>query len=361
MSGRLHPVAWWAWALGLATAASPVTNPWLLALIVAVAGFVVAARRGPEPWSDAYKVFLRLGLLAIGIRLVFHLVLGGVDGPTVLIGLPQLTLPEWLSGIRVGGPVTAEGALTALYDGLRLAVLLGCVGAANALASPRRLVRSMPAALYEVSVAVVVALSMAPQLVASTKRVNRARILRGDTDRGPRHLLRAVVAPVLHDALDRSLALAAAMDTRGYGRPGTVTKAARRLTAALMLAGVLGMCVGAYGLLAKESTGLTGGLLLAAGGALAVTGVVLAARRVPRTRYRPDPFGRREWAVTLSGAVAAGAVIATQALDPGVLNPPVTPLGVPGLPLYAALGVLVATLPAWVAPDPNARLREVTR
>ena len=41
---ELHPVAWWIWALGLATAASRTTNPLLLGSILAV-----VAHRGRGP------------------------------------------------------------------------------------------------------------------------------------------------------------------------------------------------------------------------------------------------------------------------------------------------------------------------
>ena len=41
----LHPAAWWLWGLGLATAASRTTNPFLLLLVVAVAAWVVMERR----------------------------------------------------------------------------------------------------------------------------------------------------------------------------------------------------------------------------------------------------------------------------------------------------------------------------
>ena len=61
-----------------------------------------------------------------------------------------------------------------------LAVMLLCLGAANSLANPKQALRSVPAALYEASVAVVIALSVAPQLVESTQRVRRARRLRQD-------------------------------------------------------------------------------------------------------------------------------------------------------------------------------------
>ena len=46
----LHPGAWWAWALGLAAAASRTTNPLLLVLLVLAAGVVVNARRPDAPW-----------------------------------------------------------------------------------------------------------------------------------------------------------------------------------------------------------------------------------------------------------------------------------------------------------------------
>jgi energy-coupling factor transport system permease protein len=50
----LHPGAWWTWALGLAVAASLTTNPWLLLLVVAVAGFVVALRRADPTGSLSF-------------------------------------------------------------------------------------------------------------------------------------------------------------------------------------------------------------------------------------------------------------------------------------------------------------------
>ncbi|MFZ4511286.1 MAG: hypothetical protein ACOYNJ_10045, partial [Candidatus Nanopelagicales bacterium] len=61
----LHPGAWWLWAAGLAVAASRTTNPILLLLIVAVAAYVVSARRSPSPWARSFSVFLKLGLIVI--------------------------------------------------------------------------------------------------------------------------------------------------------------------------------------------------------------------------------------------------------------------------------------------------------
>ena len=230
----LHPVAWWLWAVGLATAASPTTNPLLLLLVLAVLGVVVASRRSEAPWARAFKYYLYLAFVVVAVRVVFRSVFGGdADAGTahVLFTLPHVPLPSWAAGVQLGGPVTLEGTVAALYDGLRLGTLLCCIGAANALANPKRALRVLPGALYELGAAVVVALSVAPQLVESAQRVRRARKLRGDTRRRF-HALRGIAIPVLEDALERSLRLAAAMDSRGYGRTGTATRRSRRVTGA---------------------------------------------------------------------------------------------------------------------------------
>ncbi|MBQ1123386.1 energy-coupling factor transporter transmembrane component T [Streptomyces sp. B15] len=351
-STALHPGAWWLWALGLATAASRTTNPLLLALVIAVAGYVVAARRTDAPWARSYTAFLKLGLLVLTIRLVFAFFLGSpIPGSHVLAELPEVPLPEWARGVRIGGRVTAEGMLFALNDGLKLATLLICVGAANALANPARLLKSLPGALYEAGVAVVVAMTFAPNLVADVRRLRAARRLRGRDDRGLRGVLQ-VGLPVLEGALERSVALAAAMDARGYGRTAQVPAAVRHTTTALTLGGLLGVCAGTYGLLAAKGAGF-GLPVLLVGLALALAGLWLGGRRAARTRYRPDRWGARAWLVSASGAAVGALMITAADVLPGPLNPPAVPLTAPHLPLWPAAAVLLGLLPAVLAPAPH--------
>ena len=349
----LHPGAWWLWAIGLATAASRTTNPYLLLLVLAVAGFVVVSRRSDAPWARAYGFYLRMGLVVIAIRVVFACVFGVPIPGKVIIHLPEVTLPDWAAGVRLGGDVTWPMLVAAVYAGLQLATILCCVGAANALANPKRLLQSLPGALYEVGVAVVVALSFSPQLVEAVGRIRAARRLRGRPDRGIRGL-RGVAMPVLESALERSVELAAAMDSRGFGR-ATGDRRTRLFTAALTTGGLLGVCIGSYGLLDAESPPLLGLPLLALGVALAAGGLVVGGRRATRTRYRPDPWRSPEWLTTLSGAVAAATVLAVASSDAAdVLMP--APTSLPSLPVVAAAGVLVAILPAWLTPTtPRAR------
>ncbi|MFE9329595.1 energy-coupling factor transporter transmembrane component T [Streptomyces sp. NPDC006925] len=350
-STALHPGAWWLWALGLATAASRTSNPLLLGLLMAVAGYVVAARRTDAPWARSYTAFLKLGLLVLTIRLVFAFLLGSpIPGSHVLVELPEVPLPDWARGVRIGGRVTAEGMVFALYDGLKLATLLVCVGAANALANPARLLKSLPGALYEAGVAVVVAMTFAPHLVADVRRLRAARRLRGRDDRGLRGVAQ-VALPVLEGALERSVALAAAMDARGYGRTARVPAAVRRTTTALTLGGLLGVCAGTYGLLAAAGAGF-GLPLLLAGLVLALAGLRLGGRRAARTRYRPDRWGVRAWLVSASGAAVAALLTAAAGALPDPMNPPAVPLAAPPFPLWPAAAVLLGLLPGFLAPVP---------
>ena len=354
----LHPVAWWAWGIGLAAAASRTTNPFLLLLIIAVAAWVVIERR-EVGGSNAFLVFLWIGLFAIALRVVMAALLGGgLTGRVVLLRIPEIPLPGWAAGVRIGGPVTLEGVLWATYEGLQLATILACLGATNALASPRRLLRYVPATLYDVGTAVVVGLTYAPQLAEDAGRVRAARRLRGHSARGPREIARLAV-PVLEGALDRSLNLAASMESRGYGRTVQQSKASRRRASLLTMLGLLGVVAGLYGLLDGSSPTLLGLPVLLLGVALAAAALWTGARRDPRSRYRRDPWGLPEWVVAGSGLVPAVAlIIAGHQAWEGII-PVQIPASVPAAPLAAVLAILVAVLASVIAPMPPQRAAQV--
>ena len=340
----LHPAAWWLWALGLAYAAMRTTNPLLLVEIAAVAGLVVSARRSPAPWADAYALLLKLAALTVAVTMVLQVLIGVRAPGHVLFRLPTVSLPSWLAGLSLGGPVTGEALLAAFTDGLRLAVLIACFGAANALAHPARLVRILPAALYEVGVAVVVAMTFVPDLAESVARVRRAQRMRGRSLAGIRGL-RGLLVPVLEEALERAIELAASMDSRGYGRRAQQPAAVRRAGAAALLTGLGAAVVGTYRVISAGGTDRAGLALLVGGPVVALSGGLLTGRRGGRTRYRPDRWGGAEWLVV---GCAAAAVLAYQ------FGLPAAPAGVqlrwPDLPAVAFLTTLLAALPAVLTP-----------
>lgn len=345
----LHPGAWWLWALSLAVAASRTTNPMLLALLIAATWVVVAARRPDTPWGRSFRGYVILGAAVVLIRIVFRILFGGGAGNTVLFVLPSVDLPSWAAGITLGGAATLESVLGGAYDGLRLATLLICVGAANALADAKRLLRAVPGALYEAGAALVVSVSIAPQLVESVQRIRAARRLRGTEGRGIQRL-RSLVVPALEDALERSLQLAAAMDSRGYGRIAALPPRRVRTVRFLVLGGLVGIAIGAYGLLDPTAGPGLGIPMLVAGLVAAAAGLGAGGRRIERTRYRPDPWTGAEWLVVASGVLVAVAVSATAVVDPGAVRPSVVPPTWPTLPLTAVVGILVGAAPAALAP-----------
>ncbi|OKJ51898.1 energy-coupling factor transporter transmembrane component T [Streptomyces sp. CB02115] len=351
----LHPVAWWIWALALATAVSRTNNPLLLFLVLAVLGHVITLRRTEAPWARGFTYYLYLALTVVAIRVVFRAVFatGITPNDHYLFSLPRIPTPDWYAGIQLGGPVSLEALLSAATDGLRLACMLCCIGAANTLANPKRALRVLPGALYELGVAVTVSISVAPQLVQSVQRVARARRLRAGRNKGLK-ALRGIVVPVLEDALERSLRLAAAMDSRGYGRAGSATPRSRRLTGALMLLGMCGLCAGAYGLLDATAPKLLGLPALAVGSVLCLAGLRLGGRRVTRTTYRPDPWRFAEWAVASCGVLSAVLLFVNVGYNPAELNPSIYPLSWPTLPLVPAAAILLAGAAGFLAPPPSA-------
>jgi energy-coupling factor transport system permease protein len=277
-------------------------------------------------------------------------VLFGVRLPgNELFAIPSVQLPDWAAGVSIGGPVTTESLLAAFNEGLQLAVLLACVGAANSLASPYRLLRSMPAVLYELGVAVTVAMSFAPQAVLGAQRVREARRLRGRPSSGVRGV-RGMAVPVLETALERSLVLASSMDSRGYGRRSALQPARRRVAQGATLVGVIAVTVGVYAILDEAAPGGVGWPMLAAGVLLLVVSFAYAGTKSVRTRYRPDPWRLPEWMVVGCGVATLATLVIAASVGIDGLRPPFSPAEVPVVPLMPAMGLLAGALPAFLSP-----------
>ena len=194
--------------------------------------------------------------------------------------------------------------------------MLLCIGAANALANPRQALRSVPAALYEASTAVVIALSVAPQLIESIQRVRRARRLRGASTTNLR-ALGTVAMPVLADAIDRSLSLAAGMESRGFARTSGLPT---RGTLPLMLLSSMAATLGVF-LLLGSTYWQVALWLMVLGMVGAGIGLKAAGARLKVTTYRPHPWRSTETLVALSGVLCAVIVLGLGWLDPNALSP----------------------------------------
>ncbi len=73
------------------------------------------------------------------------------------------------------------------------------------------------------------------------------------------------------------------------------------MTGGLVIAGLMGVCVGTYGVLDGSGTSIMSLVLLVAGCAVAAGGFAVGGRRSRPTAYRPDPWLGAEWMVVASG------------------------------------------------------------
>lgn len=358
----VHPWAWWGWALCASAAVSLTTNPLVIALIAAAVVTVVLRRRPDAPWARSLKIYLMLAAIIVAMRLFFQITIGGRRTGTVLFTLPSISLPDWAAGITLGGPVTLDGLAFALFDAIRLAVMLLCVGAANSLANPRTALKSVPAALRDISTAVVIALALVPQLIGSIHRVRRGQRLRGGRTRGLK-AIPGTLLPVIEDAVEGSLQLATSMEARGYGRTRNADEP-RRGTWQLLTA-LLGVLLGSYVLLAVPGTtpgpfGLSTAAWLAVAilgvaVGLAVWGMRASATQLGVTRYRPAPWGAPEYLTLACGVVGLAVVLwlISPYGAPSEMNARQIPMQWPTLPPLAILAAAAFVVPGFATPDPR--------
>jgi energy-coupling factor transport system permease protein len=155
---------------------------------------------------------------------------------------------------------------------------------------------------------------------------------------------------VLEDALERSLALAAGMDTRGYGRTSGATPRERRTTGGLMLVGLGAVAVGVYGGLDRTTPAWLGRPMLLLGVVVSFVAVRAAGRRVVRSRYRPDRWRWPELVVAATGVLvgAAGWWISRHQLTVAYPSLSVAPT----VSVLALLAVVVGVLGALCSPHP---------
>lgn len=303
------PISWWLLALSMAIFGGA-SGSWMVQLLVGTTALLmVLALREDAPWSRSVRFYLVLGVFVVVARVVFRIVFN-IPNPNdkTLISLPELTMD-----LGLGPPVTffgnvGSGALMSGFtDGLRLAAIIVSIGMAASLANPRRLLKSTPSALYEIASSVSVAINLAPQLIASLQRVNRARSLRGRS-KGLGKMAGTVI-PVLEDAIESSLALAASMDSRGFGRRGELSRLELISARVSSLAAVALLVIGSFLL-------LTGGprpaalIVIGTGLAATIATIRLNSKSQIRTRYQPETFGPVDFALW----VVSIALIASVAL-----------------------------------------------
>lgn len=211
-----HPLTWWIFSGAVAVAIARANSPVFAIAAVGVMAVIVFSQRDDAPWGRSFNATLKLSLWIISIRALIGVLIGVPIPGTTLFTIPTLPLPAWMPGIRIGGAVTLERLNSSISEGIIICAILVVFGAAASLTSPHRLLRVLPVYIYEFGISVVIATSVLPQLVSAVSRIRMAQRLRGQKTHGVKAFKR-IALPLLEESLARSLDLAAAMDSRGYG------------------------------------------------------------------------------------------------------------------------------------------------
>ena len=288
----LHSGAWWLWAILMAAIAAGTTNPIYLFSIIFVVLIVVNFRKSDAPWSKSIKGFIYAGILIVVIRTFLVIITPDIFGDYLLFTLPEIQLPSIFAGIKLGGAIKANTLYFAFKQGLRFATILICIGAAQSLASPYRLLKSVPAALYEIGLSIIVAMTFAPQLAQDAKRVREAQFLRGRKIKGIRQFAKTL------------------------------------------------------GVFSQTNIGF---LNLFIGLVFAVFSLWLAGKNASRTKYRADKWEIPEVLVIFS---AIFGLVALRFSEPTVLNPPTSPLSFPQIDLVSLVCIFLALLAIPFSPKP---------
>ncbi|MBU3692432.1 MAG: hypothetical protein FGM47_02795 [Candidatus Nanopelagicaceae bacterium] len=215
-SSGFHPLFWWVWAV-LSSVVVLIMDKSQISLAAIAGTLTLAARfKGSSYWRTSFKWILRLALIAFTFRMLIGFLIGVPMPGTVIFTLPQIQLPDFLVGIRLGGQVTEQRLQATFNEATLLAALILIFALANSLSNPHSLLKVLPRRFYGIGLASVIATSVAPQAARSITRVRIAKRLRGQSGAGLKSW-RRVAMPVLEDSLERSIDLAASLESRGYG------------------------------------------------------------------------------------------------------------------------------------------------
>ena len=303
------PMSWWLLAIAMAIVAGVSQNALTQVLISIFALITILLFREDAPWSRSVRFYLFLAGFVVVARVMFRIVFNIQDPEeSTALDLPGFTINLGFGpAVELFGAVSHESVLGGATDGLRLAAIILSIGMASSLANPRTLLKSTPSALYEIASAISVAINLAPQMISSLQRVRKARSLRGRS-KGLGSMAGTVI-PVLEDAIDSSLALAASMDSRGFGRRGNLSRSQVLSARLSSLVAVALLAIGSFTLLIGR-TELIGSMLIAIGLLASFVTVRINSRSQIRTRFESATFGVFDVAlVTMSGALVISAVL----------------------------------------------------
>ncbi|MEO6398078.1 MAG: energy-coupling factor transporter transmembrane component T [Tepidiformaceae bacterium] len=298
----MHTIAWVAWVMLVMVVALTTTNPYHLGIVLLSVLLVAVLAPKTATGVTSFRALLFFGASMLIISVAIS-VINGNYGSHELFTIPGPALPWWLGGLRLGGPVSAEGLVAALTRGMAILSVLLAFGVFNGAVSPHRVLRTAPAAVFQAGLIVTVGLTLLPSSIEDLRRIREMQALRGG--RGGLGQLPALVVPAVIGGLERSMRLAEAMEARGYGAaPASprLPRLAGQLSAPLLLAAAGGWF---YYEPLRVPAAITGALGVVAFG----WWMTSAAHTRHTTALTAEPFSLLDRALAVASFVLAAATL----------------------------------------------------
>lgn len=207
---------WLAWALCGTLVCTLTYNPlYLLVLLASV--WAVAASRGVAAIAPVRAA------VVFSVPLIIINALFLRRGETVLFEIPKSAfgIPLYF----IGGEVTAEAMVNGMFFSILLACMFLIFGVFEKMAGADSLIRAAPPILSKSALMAAIALRFVPCLIADSGQIADAQRARGlrlsGGGIGSVASRSKILMPSLIGGLERSLNLAEALESRGYGGPRT--------------------------------------------------------------------------------------------------------------------------------------------
>ena len=335
----MHPAAWIAWVLLVMVVALATTNPLYLGILLLCVVLVAVLSPRTGTGVTSFRALLVFGVVMMFVS-IFVATINGSYGEHILFTVPGPEIPRWLGGLRLGGPVSAEGLAWAVIRGMVILPIFLAFGVFNGAVSPHRVLRSTPAALFHASLVVTVGLTLLPSSVEDLRRIREMRALRGA--RGGWRDLPALVVPAVIGGLERSMRLAEAMEARGYAsasRPPASARLAAAASAPLYIAGAWSWFYSDWEL---------AGVAFAVAGSVCIGWWLFAAsRQHVTTKFAEEPVPPAERAAIAVSAAGVATMVSMRVMGFGALT--YNPFAGLPAPEFSVVGALVVLFCAWPA------------
>lgn len=284
---RLDARAWLIWTLSAAMLTMLTRNPLYIFIILLAVRLVAISWQQEEA---AFKLpLLRMLAIILLFSTVFNMLFAHV-GEHVLFTLPT-TWP------LIGGDLTLEAAVYGTINGLMLFTLLVVFITFNNIVPGSDLVHLTPRAFHNLGLVVLIALTYVPETRRHWQKIRDAQAIRGHQIRGWQDW-RPILIPLLVGGMERAMALAEAMVSRGYG---ATTQMGQQLLVQLLL--LLGLGAAFAGWLLSFWYGWPGWVVMGSGVLVLLMLIWALGEKVSLRRY-----GIRQWSM-LDTIVVITAVI----------------------------------------------------